>query len=130
MARIKLSALFLFIAVFLSSCSCEWHIKKAKSKCGLETETITVHDTVTFPEVRTDSVFFYNQKDTVLIQKGNIEVRYFYSNDSVFIDGTCKEVTVVKERVVTVNKFKQSSNWPWFIVVLLVGFIVALFVRR
>lgn len=126
----KLINLLKILPIFLYSCTCSYHIKKAKSKCGLETETITVHDTVTFPEVRTDSVFFYNQKDTVLIQRGNLEIKYFYSHDSVFIDGRCKEKIIVKERTLTVNKFKPASNWPWFIVVALVGFIVALFVRK
>lgn len=116
----KLAVLFLFF----TGCGCQYHLKKVKKKCGFTTETITVIDTVTIPEVRTDSVFLYNQKDTVIIQKDNLQIKYYYSNDSVFIDGTCKEVTVIKERTITKNVYKPRENWFWWVIGILVLLLI------
>jgi hypothetical protein len=110
--------------LFQHSCSCNWHLKKVKNKCDFDTETITVHDTIKVPEVHRDSMFFYNQKDTVIITKDNLEIKYFYSNDSVYIDGRCKEKTIIKERTVTINKYKQNPTWYWWIIGILVGLLL------
>lgn len=92
-------------------------------------DTLVLRDTVRFNEVRKDSVFYYNQKDTVIINKENLQVKYFYSNDSVYIDGTCKEVTKVIERKVPIYKnatdyvaiFKRLFWWIFGVVALLIG---------
>lgn len=115
------------LLLFLGSCNCNYHIKRVHKKCGVETDSITVIDTVRIPEVHTDSVFFYNQKDTVLITKGNLEIKYYYSNDSVYIDGKCKEVVVIKERVVRVNKYKRTESY-WYLWVI--GFLLAIILLK
>lgn len=114
----------LILVLFFYSCSCRHHLRKVKAKCDFDTETITVHDTVRVPQVRKDSLFFYNQKDTVIITRDNLEIKYFYSNDSVYIDGKCKETVVVKERTVTVNKYKQNPTWHWWIIGILIGLLL------
>lgn len=114
----------IIILLFASGCTCNWHLKKVKKKCGFTTETITVHDTVVVPEVRTDSIFFYNQKDTVIITRDNLEIKYFYNNDSVYIDGRCKEKTIIKERTVTVNKYKPREVWYWWVIGILLLLMV------
>lgn len=119
--------LSLILFLFLASCSCEYHIRKVHKKCGVETDSITVIDTVRIPEVHTDSVFFYNQKDTVLITKGNLEIKYYYSHDSVYIDGKCKEVVVVKERVVRVDKYKSTESY-WYLWVI--GFLLVIILMK
>lgn len=112
------------LPLFLYSCTCNYHLKKVKAKCDFDTETITVHDTIKVPEVRTDSMFFYNQKDTVIITKDNLEIKYYYSNDSVYIDGKCKEKLIIKERTVTVNRFKSQSYWYYWIIAFLLSLIL------
>jgi hypothetical protein len=120
-----LKSLSIILLLFASGCGCNWHLKKVKAKCGFDTETITVTDTIRVSEVRKDSLFFYNQKDTVIIQRDNLQIKYFYSNDSVYINGTCKEVTVIKERVVTVNKYKPKENyWYLWVISFLLGVIL------
>lgn len=119
--------LSLVLLLFLGSCTCNYHIKRVHKKCGVETDSITVIDTVRIPEVHTDSVFFYNQKDTVLITKGNLEIKYYYSHDSVYIDGKCKEVVVVKERVVRVDKYKSTESY-WYLWVI--GFLLAIILLK
>lgn len=123
MKQIRLCKLAVLLLVF-TGCGCQYHLRKVKNKCGFTTETITVIDTVRIPEVRTDSVFFYNQKDTVIIKKDNLEIKYYYSHDSVYIDGTCKEVTVIKERTITKNVYKPRENWFWWVIGILVLLLV------
>lgn len=112
--------------MFASGCGCNYHLRKVKGKCGFNTETITVIDTIKVPEVHRDSLFFYNQKDTVIIRKDNLEIKYYYSNDSVYIDGKCKEVTIIKERTVTVNKFKPRETWFWWVI----GFLITIMLLK
>ena len=72
-------------------------------------DTLVIRDTVRFMEVHTDSMFYYNQKDTVIINKENLQIKYFYNNDSVYIDGRCKEVVKVVEHKVPV--YKNNTDW-------------------
>lgn len=120
----KLRNLSIAILLFASSCSCNWHLKKVKKKCGFTTETITVIDTIKIPEVHTDSVFFYNQRDTIIIRKDNLEIKYYYSNDSVYIDGKCKEKTIIKERTITKNVYKPREVWYWWVIAFLILLII------
>jgi hypothetical protein len=92
-------------------------------------DTLVLRDTITFKEVHHDSSFYYNQKDTVRIEKGNMEIKYFYSNDTVHIDGRCKEVKTIIERKVPMYKNNTDyvallKRWFWWIfgiVALLIG---------
>ena len=92
-------------------------------------DTLVIRDTVRFTEVRKDSVFYYNQKDTVIIEKENLQIKYFYNNDSVYIDGRCKETIKVIERKIPIYKnatdygalFKRWFWWAVGIVALLIG---------
>ena len=72
-------------------------------------DTMVIRDTVRFMEVHTDSMFYYNQKDTVIINKENLQIKYFYNNDSVYIDGRCKEVVKVVEH--KVPAYKNNTDW-------------------
>lgn len=85
-----------------------------------KSDTLLLRDTITFKEVHHDSSFHYNQKDTIRIEKGNMEIKYFYSNDTVHIDGRCKEVKTIIERKVPVYKNNTDyaalfKRWFWCI---------------
>ncbi len=92
-------------------------------------DTLVLRDTITFKEVHHDSSFYYKSNDTIVINKDNLEIKYFYSNDTVHIDGRCKEVKTIIERKVTVYKnntdyvalFKRWFWWIFGIVALLIG---------
>jgi len=55
--------LALAFVLFLASCSCEYHLKKAKAKCSLDqlTDTIWKRDSVFVDRVKKDTAFYYNQ---------------------------------------------------------------------
>lgn len=92
-------------------------------------DTLVLRDTITFKEVHHDSSFYYKSNDTIVINKDNLEIKYFYSNDTVHIDGRCKEVKTIIERKVPVYKnntdyvalFKRWFWWIFGIVALLIG---------
>lgn len=92
----------------------------------MDTETITVRDTIIVPEVHKDTIFNYFTKDTVIIREGALTVKYSYnSHDStVFLKGKCDEQTIIKERTVEVNRFYPRENWYWWV---LGGVGIALF---
>ena len=89
-----------FIIVLLNSCSCEYHLDRVNKKCGKTAfiDTLTIHDTVIVPSVRKDTVFHYLQKDTVIVEKGRLVMKYFYNtkDSTVYLKGDCKTDTIVK----------------------------------
>ena len=129
--KVLFSAIFLFIAVCYSSCSCEFYIKRVKAKCGYSSDTILRIDTVITKDVSTDTVFKYYTKDTVVIREGKLTVKYFYnSHDStVFLQGKCDADTVIRKIPVIVNKYKTSwyeSKSLWW----LLFFVAAILIVR
>jgi len=128
--------LIIILSVLLSSCSAQWHLRKAieKDPSILNIDTLTVIDTVTFitNEVQVDSVFKLTA-DTVVIRKDNLTIKHYYSRDSVFIWGECASDTIYRVREVKVPyqqliyKEKFIPNWIYLLVIF--GLIV-LFVRK
>jgi len=109
--------------LMLFSCSPQWrHDRITKRHPEVHTrDSITIRDTIRFKEVKHDSSFFYKQSDTVRIEKGNLEIKYFYSHDTVHIDGRCKEVQTIIERKVpiyvpTTDYVAMFKRWFWWIV--------------
>lgn len=130
------------VAHFLCSCSCNYHLDKAKAKCGytIERDTVTVKDTVTVPGSQMDTVFKFvpgASHDTVIIREGAQTYKFFYNNrdSTVFLDGAVKTVTVPVEVKVPVEKtvIKESLvgefKWPLTLLAALVIFLVFFFKR-
>ena len=95
----------LLIILVLSSCSSQWHLKKAieKDPTIILTDTIKIKDTVKFitNDVRVDSVFSITY-DTVRITKDKLKIKILYKTDSIFVDGECESDTIVQIREVKV----------------------------
>lgn len=133
---VKFSIWTLFVlTVFVQSCSCNYHLKKVKAKCGISslTDTLWVKDTTFIDRVTKDTLFKYYTRDTVIVREGRLTMKYFYnSHDStVYLNGRCDTVFVVKDRAVAVtnNEFTPEQSWhKWlgsilFIVLLIAGLI-------
>lgn len=120
--------LSIILLLIFSSCSSQWHLKKAikKDPTILHVDTIKVVDTVQFitKEVQKDSVFILSS-DTTIIKKDNLTIKHFYSRDSVFLWGECaadtiheiREIKVPFEKVVYKERF--FPKWVW--VILFIG---------
>lgn len=124
----RTAIILIALSAFFCSCSCNWHLDKAKKKCGYTTshDTISVHDTLRVPEIKKDTVFHYYQKDTVIIHEGKLTMKYFYNNhdSTVFLSGKVDTVYVVSEVKVPCdqNVFKYQWLKPlknWLIIILI-----------
>jgi hypothetical protein len=125
--KVILVTLIAFVIVLLSSCSCEFHLDKVQKKCGINsfTDTLTVHDTIIVPSVRKDTVFHLLQKDTVIVEKGKLTMKYFYNtkDSTVYLKGDCKTDTIIKSIKVPYTKqeivYSIWNSYKWWII----GFI-------
>lgn len=127
--RVLIVMTIALIIALCSSCSCDWHIKRAKSKCGeVGTDVITLYDTIIVNSVTKDTVFKYFTKDTVIVKQKNLTVKYFYNikDSTVYLKGNCKGDTVIKTIKVpyekTVIKVDYFPKWIWWAI----GIILAL----
>lgn len=124
--------LVILALLLFSSCSCNYHLKRLKSKCGEPaTEVVTIHDTIITKEYKRDTLFKYFQRDTVIVREGKLTMKYFYhSNDStIYLRGNCAADTIYKEVKVPVETTKVTIDYfpKWFIftlILLIVGLVV------
>ena len=124
--------LLLLLMLLFTSCSCEALQKKLIRKCGyVQNDTMIVHDTVITRSVKTDTIFKYYTRDTVVIREGKLVMKYFYnSHDStVYLNGNCKSDTIYVEKKVpfekTIVKIDYFPKWlMWCIIALVICAIV------
>lgn len=126
------------LLLFLSSCSCEYYLNKAKSKCGFATKTDTVYkkDSVFVERVTKDTLFKYFQKDTVIVRDGRLTMKYYYnSHDStVYLNGKCDTIKIIREIPVQVNtteiKESYTAYFKWIAIILLCCVGIAYLVKK
>ena len=101
------------LILFISSCSCDYHLTKAKQKCGLANlaDTIYQTDSIFVDRVRKDTAFYFNQSDTVIIKEGRLTMKYFYRDSTVYLSGTCDTIKLIREVPVIVNKTELKGNF-------------------
>ena len=102
----------LMLVLSLTSCSAQWHLKKAvqKDPTILEKDTLVVTDTVvTQPVAITDTVTL-RQQDTITLVKEKLRVQLVKVNDTITINATCDSDTIISivevpyEKIVYVEK--------------------------
>jgi hypothetical protein len=102
----------LMLVLSLTSCSAQWHLKKAvqKDPTILEKDTLVVTDTVvTQPVAITDTVTL-RQHDTITLVKEKLRVQLVKVNDTITINATCDSDTIISivevpyEKIVYVEK--------------------------
>ncbi len=129
--------IILIVTLMLSSCGCNYHLKKVEKKCGYSTSTevVTFHDTIYTERIVKDTIFsFTNSSDTVILKQDNLQIKYFYNthDSTVYIKGECKTDTIYKDRVVTINnktyewslKEAIKSNLLWIGLILFIVLIL------
>lgn len=104
--------IFALVALF-QSCSCNWHLERAEKKCGKRTiqDTLIIHDTIKVSSVRKDTVFRYNQTDTVIVKEGRLTMKYFYHDSLVYLSGKCDTVFINREIRVPYEKTVLEFDW-------------------
>jgi hypothetical protein len=121
------------LALLLTSCSAQWHLKTAikKDPLILKKDTVVVVDTlVTAPVTVRDTVTLSN-RDTVIITKDKLTVKLVKSFDTIAIEAECASDTIIRtievpyEKVVYVQQktLKQKiQTWALYLVVAFIGF--------
>ena len=117
---------YILILLFLSSCSCAYHVKQATKKGCIkyENDTIVKYDTLRGFKIDT-VVQFHNEVDTLLIDSGGIKsVVVIRWKDKIVSQTIAKKDTVIKTVSVNHNTkveipVKFTPWWVWGLIILL-----------
>lgn len=135
---------YLVIILFtLSSCGASYHLKQSERHLrkaiekGAEVADDTVYVTkeIIIPEVKLDTVFKAQQKDTVFLTKDKLKIKYVkLPGDSVFIQGECEPDTVKIEIPVEINREISAGYSIWKLIMfsliaLVIGYILRAILR-
>lgn len=122
--------LLLLFIVLLSSCSAEWHIRRAikKNPRILRADTIQVHDTLYVPQVHYDTTIISKPIDTVLIEKERLRIKITRHYDTLRVEGVCLADTIFNEKKIPYNKivYKPRAWYDryWWLILLGCGALI------
>jgi hypothetical protein len=129
---------WVILAIVLSGCSSQWHLKKAIQKDpsilteGVVIERVTDTITVITPELRVDTIHAWS-RDTVTTYVDRVRIRTKVDtvNRTVFIDVVCPPDTVYVEHTYdkTIIQPKVVKRLPWWVFILCLGIIISLLRR-
>ena len=87
----------LTLLLLLTSCSAQWHLKKAvqKDPAILEKDTLVVTTTVVSPPVAITDTVTLKQHDTITLVKDRLRVKIVKVNDTITIDAICDSDTII-----------------------------------
>ena len=106
----------LILVLSLTSCSAQWHLKKAvqKDPMILKKDTLVVQDTFVVPPVVLKDTVTLKQHDTITITKDRLRVKIVKVNDTLIIDAKCDSDTIVRTIEVPYDKIvyvEKQSIW-------------------
>lgn len=118
----------LITIVLLSSCSAQWHLKRAvkKDPTLLKTDTIAIVDTVVTPPVTLTDTVITRTQDTVVVQKDKLKVQVVRSYDTIMVDAVCESDTIVQIVEVPVPSVVMRDSDRWYNKVYKFSFYVLL----
>ena len=128
----------LTLILLLTSCSAQWHLKKAvqKDPTIMEKDTLVVKDTVVVPAVAITDTVTLRQHDTIILQKDKLSVKIVKRLDTLIIEGQCASDTIVRtievpyEKIIYVEKrtlFDKMQSLAFYFVLVMLGLYI---VRR
>lgn len=97
-----------------------------------KTDTIWKVDTIKIEKSSKDTLFYFNQKDTLIIREGQLRMKYFYHDSMVYLKGECVDTSVV-HKYFTTNKYSEKpsffeTNKIYFIIGIVFFLILALLI--
>ena len=104
--------------VLLQSCSATWHLNRAikKDPTILETDTVTVVDTVVTAPVQIQDTMILESHDTIVVVKDRLKLQLVRSFDTIAVEAECASDTIITtiqvpyEKVVYVKKKSLSQQ--------------------
>ena len=132
--------IYFLLALTLSGCSAEWHLRKAVRKNPelLKSQTINVTDTIVLPGVALMDTVILKQVDTITLVKDRFRVKVMRSYDTLIIDGGCDSDTIIRtvrvdvpQLVVGESGFQRVQRYTfWGLFSLLLTSIAILVIRK
>ena len=101
------------VLIALASCSPQKQLAKLLEKYPelLQTETITVTDTVIVPEQHYDTAFIWNSIiDTFTVEKENLWLKIIRHTDTITVEGGARTDTIIQYKNVEVEKIKYVKE--------------------
>lgn len=131
------------VAALTLGCSPEKRIARILKRNPhlVKTDTVWVKDTVTVYGTHTDTIIKIWQKDTVIIRKDQLTMKYFVRSDStIYLDGKCDTVRIIREIPVATTTVKVEEAptlkqriltflWDNTLLILILAGIAVLFFR-
>ena len=127
------------LIIICNSCSCDYHLRKAKSKCNQTalSDTLIIHDTIVTKGVQRDTIFKHHvQKDTVFVHDGQLVMKYYYNihDSTVYLKGQCLPDTVFYERQIISNNLTLAPDpimrYKWWIIGLFAVMLLIIVILR
>ena len=106
----------LITMALLSSCSAQWHLKRAvkKDPTLLKTDTIAIVDTIVTPPVTLTDTVTTRTQDTIVIQKDKLKVKVVRSYDTIMVDAICESDTIIQVVEVPVPSIVMKDSDRWY----------------
>jgi hypothetical protein len=131
--RLSIIILSLISTIFATSCSVNYHLRKAilkGYKCDVDSDTITISSVDSIPYVLRDSIYWEKvivQKDTIVRYKRSYVPKTRFETKVEYKYKT-KVVKAEVEKVKYQNKYitKTKVNWLFVIIAFVLGFFTRL----
>jgi hypothetical protein len=122
----------LSLVLLLCSCSPQQRLVRLQRHHPelFRTDTLWHRDTIITAGYRKDTLIAAIQPDTIFLKNGRLEVRYFYHQDSVYLQGRCLPDTVVRNMPMIVRSIEtQETRFVWWLWIVVLGIVLVLFWR-
>ena len=106
----------LMISFLLSSCSAQWHLRRAvkKDPSIIQESTVSVKDTVVVPPVVITDTVTTKEHDTIIVEKDRLKVKIVKRLDTLIIEGQCASDTIVRTIEVPVPSIVMKDSDKWY----------------
>jgi hypothetical protein len=121
-----MARLFILL-ILLSSCSAEWHLKKAlkKDPAIIETKVINIYDTLWTNSIKFKDSINIDFKDSIVITNDTVQVKlYKNGRKQLIVKTVVKPYPIYKKVRIIQTKYRNSykSLW-WQVLVVLVSVV-------
>ena len=124
--------LYILLIIALTSCSANYHLRKAISKDpsiltqGVVIETVTDTIEVVVPELRVDTLHAWSVDTvTTYVDRVRIRTKVDTVQRTVYVDVVCPADTVyvehTTERTVIRPEVKERFDWRWILIVVAIA---------
>jgi len=128
----------LLFVLLLTSCSAQYHLKRAikKDPSILQKDTVTVIDTVVTAPVEVKDTVTLQERDTLVITKERLKLKIVRSFDTIAVEAECESDTIIStirvpyEKVVYVQERTLKEKLQIWGFYLMIGLFVYLAVLR